>query len=283
MMKNILLFFLFFYPFINNGQVKTVVYFNSGKSDLNNVAQHKLDSLILKLKLKGNYSIEIAGYTDNIGDEKSNDLLSSQRANSVAGYLKKKAIPEKDITIKGFGENDPLASNDEESGRAKNRRVEILMKFATQQPQKGTENNQPAPFPQLPPKVTMHQAEALTENSSVTDLDVGQVLRLENLNFIGGTDLILPESKPALENLLKIMKTNSSLEIEIGGHVCCADDMPLSIKRAEAVAKFLTDNGINARRIIAKGYSRNKPIEPDDREEKNAKLNRRVEITILKK
>jgi outer membrane protein OmpA-like peptidoglycan-associated protein len=79
------------------------------------------------------------------------------------------------------------------------------------------------------------------------------------------------------------MINNPTLEIEIAGHVCCADDMPLSVLRAKTVYSYLVKNGISEKRMTYRGYSRNKPIFEDDSFEENARANRRVEIKILKK
>ena len=79
------------------------------------------------------------------------------------------------------------------------------------------------------------------------------------------------------------MKENLTLEIEIGGHVCCFNDMPLSVLRAQTVFKYLKKKGIDESRMTYKGYSRNKPVIEDDRHEADARVNRRVEITVLKK
>jgi outer membrane protein OmpA-like peptidoglycan-associated protein len=72
-----------------------------------------------------NLRIEILGHTDNTGSPAYNKTLSEQRANAVQEYLIGQGIDASKITIQGFGETKPLASNDTEKGRAQNRRVEI--------------------------------------------------------------------------------------------------------------------------------------------------------------
>ena len=258
-------------------QTTSVVYFNTNQYSLSKPAMQTLDSIVKEIKSEKIYDIIFSGYTDNTGEDNLNQTLSEQRANAVADYVKSKNILSENFIIKGYGKTMPVLNNNTEAGRKRNRRVEIFVNLNPPTPA------QAAPFPALPPKIKMEPAAALTENTSAKELEIGQVLTLPNLNFIGGTAVLLPEAKPALETLLKIMKEIPTLEIEIGGHVCCADDMPLSTKRAVAVEKYLTENGIDDLRLHPKGYSRNKPIVPDDRDEKNAKLNRRVEITILRK
>ena len=272
-----LLFVLFLINAAADAQTTGVVYFNTNQYSLLKPALQTLDSIVKAIKSEKIYDIIISGYTDNIGEDDLNQTLSEQRANAVADYIKSKNIHSENFIIKGYGKTMPVLNNNTEAGRMKNRRVEIFVNLNPPAPA------QTAPYPTLPPKIKMQPAESLSENTSAKELEIGQTLTLPNLNFIGGTAVLLPEANVALEMLLKIMKENPTLEIEIGGHVCCADDMPLSTQRAIAVEKYLTRNGIDDLRLHPKGYSRNKPIVPDDRDEKNAKLNRRVEITILRK
>lgn len=70
-------------------------------------------------------SIQIYGYTDNLGSESYNLALSERRANSVAQVLAELGIHEDKIEAIGRGERDPIASNDSEYGRSRNRRVEF--------------------------------------------------------------------------------------------------------------------------------------------------------------
>lgn len=273
-MKKIFLFFTLFITIgFANAQTKAIIYFDSNKSELKTNALKTLDSLVSVLQTANSYSITINGHCDNTGDDISNQTLSEKRANGVAEHLKNKKIVS--IAAKGFGETNPIASNDDETGKAKNRRAEITIAISNVviPPVQPT----PVIVPRVPDKTTFN------DKSTLTDLEVGKTLVLKNLNFEGGTAVLLPEGKPTLEMLLKTMQENPTLEIEIGGHVCCKDDMPLSILRAQSVHKYLVRHGINKERMTYKGHSRNKPIVEDDRDEANARLNRRVEITVIKK
>ena len=69
--------------------------------------------------------IEIAGYTDNMGDAKSNQRLSLRRADAVSTWLVRKGIGATRIVTVGMGERDPVAPNSTPEGRAKNRRIEF--------------------------------------------------------------------------------------------------------------------------------------------------------------
>ncbi|SPD74082.1 conserved exported hypothetical protein [uncultured Desulfobacterium sp.] len=77
------------------------------------------------LKSKPTMKVEIQGHTDNIGSQKYNQKLSEKRAMEVMDYLVSKGIEKERLCAKGFGFSDPVASNDTEEGRAKNRRVQF--------------------------------------------------------------------------------------------------------------------------------------------------------------
>ena len=69
--------------------------------------------------------IDVYGFTDSTGSEAYNQRLSEQRADSVASYLESRGVQAARIGTRGYGESQPIASNDTEAGRAANRRVEI--------------------------------------------------------------------------------------------------------------------------------------------------------------
>ena len=90
------------------------------RSDLNTVA-----SSLLKYP---NSRIEIIGHTDNTGSAAYNQDLSQRRAVSVASVLRESGVPGGRIAAYGRGEDQPIASNLTPEGRAKNRRVEIIIR-----------------------------------------------------------------------------------------------------------------------------------------------------------
>jgi outer membrane protein OmpA-like peptidoglycan-associated protein len=73
-------------------------------------------------------TIEIAGYTDSIGSDQANQVLSERRAMSVKQYLEQHfSLPTERLTAKGYGKSRPRATNDTESGRRQNRRIEVAL------------------------------------------------------------------------------------------------------------------------------------------------------------
>jgi outer membrane protein OmpA-like peptidoglycan-associated protein len=104
------------------------IFFLSDQSELLNKSFSELDKLADDLKENNNTTIEIFGYTDNIGTEENNHKLSEDRANAVAAYLISKGISRSRVTYKGLGSSKPIASNETEEGRQQNRRVEFVIK-----------------------------------------------------------------------------------------------------------------------------------------------------------
>ncbi|MET4082124.1 outer membrane protein OmpA-like peptidoglycan-associated protein [Pedobacter sp. UYP30] len=86
-----------------------------------------LDQLA-KVMLKEDYAVSLKGYADEIGAYKYNWVLSDKRANSVKDYLVSKGVQQSRIITTPFGSTEPIASNQTEEGRQKNRRVEISLK-----------------------------------------------------------------------------------------------------------------------------------------------------------
>jgi OmpA-OmpF porin, OOP family len=101
------------------------VYFETGKADIKPASYKYIDEMAEYMKLKKTMVIEISGYTDNVGNPEANLKLSQDRSNSVRAYLLKKGIAENRVSAKGYGDTQPVASNDTDAGRQKNRRTEV--------------------------------------------------------------------------------------------------------------------------------------------------------------
>ena len=71
--------------------------------------------------------VEVSGHTDSVGSDAANQTLSERRANAVAAYLTGQGVQQSRLEVVGMGERYPVASNDTDSGRALNRRVEIRL------------------------------------------------------------------------------------------------------------------------------------------------------------
>ncbi len=103
------------------------ITFASGNADLDTSFLSVLDSVVLVLQEFDKTLIAVAGHTDSTGSDTLNQRLSESRAQSVAGYLNTKGVITERIEVIGFGEAQPIASNDTKEGRELNRRVEITL------------------------------------------------------------------------------------------------------------------------------------------------------------
>ncbi|WP_145495207.1 OmpA family protein [Yersinia bercovieri] len=102
--------------------------FDVGKSELKSGSTKVLINALVGIKAKPGWLIVVAGHTDITGDEKSNQILSLKRAESVRNWMRDTGdIPESCFAVQGYGQSRPLQSNDTEAGRAANRRVEISL------------------------------------------------------------------------------------------------------------------------------------------------------------
>jgi OOP family OmpA-OmpF porin len=88
-----------------------------------------LDEVVSVMKMNPLMDILIEGHTDSVGSDKYNQSLSERRSQSVKKYLVSKGVESKRMTAMGFGESRPIASNESEKGRSKNRRVELTPKY----------------------------------------------------------------------------------------------------------------------------------------------------------
>ena len=201
------------------------------------------------------------------GSNAYNDKLADSRADTVKAYLVKQGVnPGKIILLKGWGKRKPVNGNLTAAERSLNRRVEIVFPGHS-------------PRSHVPSRINLDSARA------------GQTIVLRNINFYGGSHRLLPQSEPALADLLAALKKNPSVTISIVGHVCCTDgedgwdidsQMPdLSWKRAQVIYHYLVDNGINKERLDYKGMAGSKHLVWPENTEDDRTMNRRVEIKVM--
>jgi len=100
------------------------VHFDSGKATIRPESLPRLDSVVEYMTHKKSARIEISGHTDNVGNPKGNKALSQKRVQACRDYLVSKGIDAGRIEAVGYGDERPIASNDTEDGRQKNRRIE---------------------------------------------------------------------------------------------------------------------------------------------------------------
>jgi outer membrane protein OmpA-like peptidoglycan-associated protein len=101
------------------------ITFGTNSADINSSFYKVLNSIAKVFKEYKKTNIAVNGYTDSTGDEAKNKSLSLNRAQSVSDYLVNQGMKSDRIKTSGFGSSNPIASNNNAEGRAKNRRVEI--------------------------------------------------------------------------------------------------------------------------------------------------------------
>jgi outer membrane protein OmpA-like peptidoglycan-associated protein len=111
----------------SGGRTRLLVFFNTGSADLNESSYPELDRAVRLMKAVPAMRVEIAGYTDSVGNEAYNLDLSQKRADAVRNYITEHGIPQNRVTAHGYGKESPIADNGTESGRAENRRVEFIV------------------------------------------------------------------------------------------------------------------------------------------------------------
>lgn len=264
------------------------VHFEYDKSFLTSEAKTGIDGFFSRTLRTGSIqSITLSGHCDSIGNHAYNDSLSMARVFSVRQYLYTKGAPDRIINdLKGWGKRLPAYENNTDENRALNRRVEIVLKSLPHKnvvsvPRETETPSSPAP------------SAGISKFVKDTTTKAGDQLVLKGLLFIGGRHFPLQISLPILEELLKAMQDHPTLNIEIQGHVCCAQNTDgydsdtqthdLSVRRARFVFDYLRVKGIDASRMRYKGFGSSQKIYPLEETEEQQTANRRVEIKILSK
>ena len=106
------------------------IEFDTGKATFTPEGERNMYQIKDDLAIAGALFVTVNGYTDSVGNRSANLDLSTRRANAVKDWLQRKApstFPESRFRVHAFGDDNPVASNATAEGRAKNRRVEIIL------------------------------------------------------------------------------------------------------------------------------------------------------------
>jgi outer membrane protein OmpA-like peptidoglycan-associated protein len=276
-----------------SAQEQFSVFFDSNKSEPGKTESDKFQNWISAHK--DDKIVAINGYTDEDGTTGFNDTLARKRVNFIFNTISGKVKIREDFKTRSFGEQHNLSKN-----KAENRKVTIYYIGAKDLPR---ENEilgiKPEPVKEAVKPPVMYPKNIVLENpdgskkeyqldiefmKQVGAANVGERLKIDNLNFVINTFAVVPESRHKLYELLIVMEKNPNLKIEIQGHLCCmaVDRQDLSTQRAKAVSQFLIKNGIAKDRLSYKGFGSSQPIYPlPEKDEPQRAANRRVEIAIV--
>ena len=103
------------------------IRFKTGSYEIDEEKSIGLEDLYRTVIDNPGQAILIEGHTDNVFTEEYNQVLSERRAEALKAFFVNKGIPEERIITRGYGETRPIANNETEEGRAKNRRVEVFL------------------------------------------------------------------------------------------------------------------------------------------------------------
>ena len=106
---------------------KSIIYFKHNSNDLEDKAFETLDRIADYVIENPEVNVSVEGYTDSSGSYSYNISVSQFRANTIKSYLVGKGVNSSQIAAKGLGPESPIATNNTEAGRTKNRRVEIKL------------------------------------------------------------------------------------------------------------------------------------------------------------
>lgn len=248
------------------------VLFAPNSTSINNINQLKeINTLIEVLKKYPDLKVEIGGHTDKSGNESKNNKLSSDRALFIYKHLVSNKISKNQISYKGYGSSKSAYSNSTKEGRDANRRIEVkvLAKKDFGSDKLVNENAYETSY---------------TSFEDVINLEKDKTYILERLVFTPNSTKITDSANKDLVKTIKLLKKNSTINIEIGGYTDVSGmkeiNDSISEERAKSVYLFLVKNDINPTRLTYKGYGPLNPIS-DNRYKWGRDKNRRIEIKVL--
>ena len=247
-------------------ETRFTLYYEHDKYELTPEHMRFIDSLN-GISEKELYDVHIKGYTNSIGSEAYNLELSRRRAENVKAKLRSFTI----ISTTGLGEINSEAAD--------NRRVDILIHLKTD-------------HVAVPGEIVEEPMEHLENTSPVMENitpNVGDKIVLEGILFYPDRDVIMDESKDALDDLLLFLRRNPGVRFRLIGHICCgSSDYPgrdlrnhrtgkydLSEARARSLHNYLAKKGVDTRRMQYIGMAYRQPTGKGD------EFDRRVEIEII--
>lgn len=258
------------------------IHFRLDKDELGATEKALLDGMVYEDAINSSKDILIIGYADYIGSPEYNVDLSERRAKAIQKYLVALNIPEDNIKMV-VGKGEIARGIPQAGGYATDRRVDVIISDKKPVAITATRNK------------TKNSPDTKTKKTrQLTDLKVGQAIRLNNINFLMGRHVLMENSIPTLVQLYETLANNPTMKIQIEGHVCCLrlgfdaedDDThepKLSENRAKYIYDYLVSKGIDKSRMQYKGFGRSQPLVSPEITPEDEDQNRRVEIRILEK
>ena len=292
-MKKSLIFLFSVSYFITNAQSQFSVFFDSNKYELSkkelaNLQQFTINNSTIKI-------IGANGFCDEDGSTVANDTLAKRRINTVFNIIKSKLKFREDFKTRSFGELHNLSKI-----KSENRKVILYYiepkDFVREDEILGIKKPDIKPIIKseikFPEKITLQNMDGTAVDipldqqfmKEINEAKTGQILNIQNLNFIINTFIVVEQSRARMYELLTVMQLNPTLKIQIQGHLCCnvVDKKDLSGQRAKAIYNFLVANEVSKSRLSHVGFGGTKALFPiPEKSESERAANRRVEILII--
>ena len=263
------------------------VFFDTDKADLKKESKAELDKLYALIQSHPNIHVEIAGYTDDRSSHDYNQVLSEARAVAVVEYLIEKGLDKNKIVARGFGETQPIASNETDEGRKLNRRIEYMVLDTADDAHSKYLAIKDSNF--IRPGDARYEAlqddfkSLYIKQQQEQAPKVGEYLYYQVHFPFNESKSITEYSTNRLKSLIGYMKHFPKTKIKVVAHADFFGDeaynMRLAKERAQLVYDYLVKNGIDKSRVDLSTDEEEKVIIAEDSKAGNTK-NRRVEFLV---
>ncbi len=264
------------------------IFFLPGESELRVESEIELNNLYRKLMEDDEIEVEIAAHTDDQNESVVNKLLSQARAQAVLDYLVDKGIDNSRLFPVGYGDAFPIASNQTEEGREKNRRLEIITIHGLAEGLVTNPDEHGYYYRKGITPFVEEEAEVIADTKIMQDFTakykVGDKLEIgDHIYFEFDSDKVRRSYYPVLDSAISLLKMYPKVKFEVAGHTCSIGpeyyNQLLSERRVNSVVNYLSGRGIDPSRLERKGYGETRPLKSNATNEGRV-VNRRVEFII---
>jgi len=246
---------------------RSVVPFEFSSAKLSEVGKKIWINIAEQIKQFPGVVVELSGHTDSKGSDEFNRRLSLKRSQAVEQFLLDAGVKSAQLRVKAYGESSPVASNDVDEGRSKNRRVEAHLLQSVKQ---------------------ISAAEGLPESCKqiTEDKNIVEDFSLESVTTsfdAYGFQLLSDSAKETWKKVADRLIDDPDLQVELAGYSDNSGNeelnQQLSQQRAESVREYLVSLGVDEGRLKAVGYGEEDPI-ADNSTVAGREANRRVEVYL---
>ncbi len=272
----VFLFAILSFSYVQAQQKTYTCYFQINSSEYESDSLVKLQDWLHLSPPKFAIDIHLIAYTDTVGSIKYNDVLAKKRLENIASVLKSMDynITNTETIGKRYNTTDYSTNQDF-------RKVEILFKINVPMDSvKITQQKEEKVIAKEPQPKTSKKSKKPTQKSQLEEFELMGDNAIINLNieFRNNTNVYKDQkSEKQVYYLAEFLKKHPEKKVIILGHVCCTDNLAVSINRAKRVYEDLRKYKINKKRMNYKGLSNTVPL-VEEVDERAKQQNRRVEV-----